>query len=190
MSSTTVTGLSDSYRIAALASTTVTGNCTTYSTRTNYNFLPTVPSTSNNPCTTSDTALPSTTVTGLSDSYRIAALASTTVTGTYNTYRLHIYYSNGRIQPLPCSTGAGTSSFRTASSNPVHAVGIDASINTVPIQIRASHLSVKEPKTSLIGISPMTTKFLGLSILECCISGKRGAIENEMKNAMKKDIHE
>jgi heptaprenylglyceryl phosphate synthase len=81
-------------------------------------------------------------------------------------------------------------------TNPVQAVGMLAAIKTPPIKMRDPHLSVSDPKTNRMTTSPLTAMILDNQI--CClskssvflISGSKGAAENQMKNAIKKDHQE
>jgi len=81
-------------------------------------------------------------------------------------------------------------------TNPVHATGILAAIRTPPIKIRAPSLSVSDPKMNRMITSALTARIFDNQIcLEVksrliLISGSKGAAENQMKNAMKKENQE
>lgn len=74
-------------------------------------------------------------------------------------------------------------------------MGIEASIKTTPIGIRAPYLSQTAPKTNLMQMSKETAQMLVVQISwvlrlrSTLIWGRRGAIANQMKNAIKKDHH-
>ena len=80
-------------------------------------------------------------------------------------------------------------------TSPIHAVGIEASIRTQPIGIRAPYLSQTAPKTNLMQMSKATAQMLVVQISlvlrlrSSLIWGRRGAMANQMKKAMKKDHH-
>jgi hypothetical protein len=69
-------------------------------------------------------------------------------------------------------------------------------MRTNPMGIRAPYLSVTAPNTKRIKMSPATAIMLVIqisSLLKWSVSltsGSSGAMENQMKNAIKKDHHE
>ena len=73
---------------------------------------------------------------------------------------------------------------------------MDAAIKTNPMGMRAPSLSVTAPRRKRQKISPVTATMLvvQISFLDnfkvFFTSGKRGAMENQMKKAMKKDHQE
>src|SRR5210317_877362 len=81
-------------------------------------------------------------------------------------------------------------------TRPVKAQGMEAAARMKPIGIRAPYLSQIGPFTKRMKIVPATEQMLDVQI--CCllrsrvflISGKRGAMANQMKKAMKKQNQE
>mmetsp|Transcript_2645 Transcript_2645/g.4895 ORF Transcript_2645/g.4895 Transcript_2645/m.4895 type:complete len:221 (+) Transcript_2645:871-1533(+) len=78
-------------------------------------------------------------------------------------------------------------------TRPINAVGIEAAINTTPIGTLAPYLSQTAPKTKRMQISKATAQILVVQ-MSCeesprssLIRGRRGAMANQMKKAMKKD---
>ncbi len=76
------------------------------------------------------------------------------------------------------------------------AVGMDAAIRTKPMGRRAPSLSVTAPNMKRQKMSPVTATMLVVHMSCLLISSEfltsvsKGAMENQMKNAMKKDHHE
>jgi hypothetical protein len=81
-------------------------------------------------------------------------------------------------------------------TSPMQAHGIDAPINTIPINIRAPYLSQSGPSKKRMKIVPATEQILDVQISsfeiwrDVLTSDKRGAIANQIKKAMKNDHHE
>lgn len=81
-------------------------------------------------------------------------------------------------------------------TKPVQAVGMEAAMRTAPIGILAPYLSQTAPKTKRMKMSPVTATMLVIQISLLLssrvirISGSKGAMENQIKNAMKNDHHE
>mmetsp|Transcript_20977 Transcript_20977/g.45526 ORF Transcript_20977/g.45526 Transcript_20977/m.45526 type:complete len:169 (-) Transcript_20977:262-768(-) len=81
-------------------------------------------------------------------------------------------------------------------TRPVHAQGIEQSINSTPMRIRAPYLSHIGPLMKRMKTVPATEQMLDVQI--CCfeipnvflISGRSGAIANQMKKAVKNPIQE
>mmetsp|Transcript_1471 Transcript_1471/g.2348 ORF Transcript_1471/g.2348 Transcript_1471/m.2348 type:complete len:214 (-) Transcript_1471:132-773(-) len=86
-------------------------------------------------------------------------------------------------------------------TRPVKAHGMEANIRRIPIRMRAPNLSHIGPLMKRMKVVPSTEQMLDVQI--CClerlippssigflITGRRGAIANQMKKAVKKPIHE
>mmetsp|Transcript_49771 Transcript_49771/g.105832 ORF Transcript_49771/g.105832 Transcript_49771/m.105832 type:complete len:206 (+) Transcript_49771:1369-1986(+) len=79
---------------------------------------------------------------------------------------------------------------------PVQAQGMEHAIKRTPIRIRAPYLSHMGPLMNRMNTVPATEQMLDVQI--CCfeifsvslISGRRGAMANQMKKAVKNPIHE
>ncbi len=81
-------------------------------------------------------------------------------------------------------------------TSPIRAQGMEANINTHPIRIRAPNLSQRGPRMKRMIMVPATEQMfeVQMSCLEISsdsfTSGRRGAIANQMKKAMKNVHHE
>ncbi len=81
-------------------------------------------------------------------------------------------------------------------TRPMRAQGMDAPMRTQPIKIRAPNLSQRGPRENLMTMVPATEQMLEVQI--SCFeiprvfftSGRRGAMANQMKKAMKNDHQE
>ena len=86
-------------------------------------------------------------------------------------------------------------------TRPVNAHGMDANIKRTPIRIRAPYLSHMGPLMKRMKVVPSTEQMLEVQIScllrpmppssgDFLITGRRGAMANQMKKAVKKPIHE
>mmetsp|Transcript_5310 Transcript_5310/g.6202 ORF Transcript_5310/g.6202 Transcript_5310/m.6202 type:complete len:204 (-) Transcript_5310:56-667(-) len=95
--------------------------------------------------------------------------------------------------PIKKRTIARLSLFCT---RPIIAAGMDASMRTVPIRIRAPNLSHRGPRRNRIIAVPATDVIFEVQISllliprVSCTSGRSGAIANQMRKARKKQIHD
>ena len=79
---------------------------------------------------------------------------------------------------------------------PMKAVGMEATMRMEPMRMRAPYLSHRDPKTKRMTMSKATAKIFDVQI-SCLLRfrstwmmGRRGAMANQMKKAMKNPHHE